>query len=120
MSKYEQSIWDETVLLLGTHWELEKVIENMWGTHWERGGNIRVESSYRKYAGSVDWANYIPRCEKKVSLANEIATMGAKCKIKRHPEDERNPRSGRLGLCCLGYSPFQWIFHLLRKQNKVK
>jgi hypothetical protein len=45
MSKYEQSIWDETVLLLGTHWELEKVIENMWGTHWERGGNIRVEST---------------------------------------------------------------------------
>jgi hypothetical protein len=45
------------------YWELignlKNVIENMWGTHWEDGGNISVESSYRKYTGSVDWANYI-------------------------------------------------------------
>jgi hypothetical protein len=119
MSKYEQSIWDETVLLLGTHWELEKVIENMWGTHWERGGNIRVESSYRKYAGSVDWANYIPRCEKKVSLANEIATMGAKCKIKRHPEDERNP-TGLASLVFDVWVPLLFNGFSICSQNKTK
>jgi hypothetical protein len=25
---------DKTMMLLGTHWELEKVIENMWVTWW--------------------------------------------------------------------------------------
>jgi len=41
-----QSIWDKSEELLwrrtcwGTHWELEKYIENLMGTHWELKRNI--------------------------------------------------------------------------------
>jgi hypothetical protein len=88
------------------------------GTYTDKGYNISVESSYRKYTGSVDWANYIPRCGKKVSLANEIATMGTKCKIKRHPEMRRTP--GLAALVFVVWVPLLFNGFSICSENKTK